>query len=141
VSSAAGLALLALAGALAAGGGFYSVSNPGADVSATTARQLRRYLATRHRKHERLRLVELSVSYDARRGISGLDYKIARQADDVPPGRGLWNTEGKGALECDSGAIVAWAMSTVPRSERTGRSCPRPASSVAGRVVACASRR
>jgi hypothetical protein len=121
-------------------GGFYSVSNPGAGVTANTAEQLKRYLAARHRKHERLRLVELSVSYDPRRGISGLDYKIARRADDVPRGRGQWNTEGKGSIDCDSGSIIAWAMSTVPPRERTGRSCPLPAASGARRVVACAAR-
>jgi hypothetical protein len=118
------------------GGGFYADSvRPGAGVTATNAGQLARWFEARHAKGERLQLVELLIDYDGGRRLGHLDYKVRRRADDVKRGGGAWNTEGKGAIRCADGKIVAWAMSTVPARARTGRVCPgRPR---ARAVVAC----
>ena len=128
------------------GGGFYAdVARRGApdgSTTATTAEQLAKYFAARHEKKDRLRLVELSVAYEKRRGLGNFEYKILRRADDVNTSRGAWNTEGKGAVECDGGKIAAWSMSTIRARERTGLICPRPGASARKRraVVACARR-
>jgi hypothetical protein len=118
--------------------GYYAVER----FTATTRQQAERYFAARHRKGERLRLVELSITYERRRRIGNIVYKLARRAKDVGAFRGGWNTEGKGAIKCAGGRIVAWAMSTVPRRTRTGFACPRPKRPDARppAVVACAGR-
>lgn len=96
---------------------------------------LSRYLAARHRRRERLRLIEVSVGYS--RGLGQIGFKVDRRADDL---RGLGirtrRAGGKGAIDCRRRKIAVWSMG-MPHDRF--RLCPRPAAPTRS-PVACGDR-
>jgi hypothetical protein len=127
----------------AAGGGWYSLTegdprDRARNFSTRDPSALRRYLAARHRRHERLRLRELVVGYS--NGLAELEYRLSRRADDV---RSWPDTAsrvlGKGAVDCARRKIAVWSMATPahPSPAHTPPLCPRPDAPTSG-AVACA---
>lgn len=120
-----------------AGPGWYTVgTRRGAGrVAAYDLDALRDYLAARHRRHERIRLVELRVDPGGRQGH--IEFRLTREADDLGARRPI-AVEGKGAFDCASRRLIAWSMSDVDADEMTGPLCPGgKRSSDHRRVVAC----
>jgi hypothetical protein len=123
-------------------GGWYSVSEAGRR-HFVTARQsdLARYFVGRHRRGERMRLLEVAIGFA--NGLGHIEFRIDRRADDLRR-LGITTTiaYGKGALRCEDGRIVAWSMGMA-----AGRGdphdgfeiCPPPPTRVAA-VIACARR-
>jgi hypothetical protein len=120
-------------------GGWYSDGlSKTRGVSIRSTAELQRYLLSRHRQQERLRLRELRI--DASGGLGQLEFKLARRAQDLVPGRWL-AVEGKGALACDSGAPVTWTMGTSEPDEQVGPLCPRPRTPrTPTHIIACSRR-
>jgi hypothetical protein len=125
-------------------GGWYSVTegNPrrgGRHSVARSQSSLAHYFRRRHAHGERLRLLEVDVSYA--NGLGHIAFRVDRRADDLRR-LGIRTTVayGKGALRCEDGKIVVWSMGM-----QAGRSdphadfeiCPRPAIRVKA-IVACA---
>jgi hypothetical protein len=122
--------------------GWYSVSEGRRRHFVTTERgALAGYFARRHRRGERLRLLQLDVSFA--NGLGQVAYLLDRRADDLRR-LGVRTTiaVGKGAVDCDTGEIVVWStgmpVGTRGARERFGI-CPRPRSA-AGAPVVCARR-
>jgi hypothetical protein len=120
--------------------GWYSVSDGRGRHFVTYSRSgLPEYFARRHRRGERLRLLEVDVSYA--RGLGHMAYRVERRAGDLAR-LGIVGTTavGKGALDCETGKIVVWSMGQ-PAGQRFTRFavCPRPTSRT-GAIVACARR-
>jgi hypothetical protein len=125
---------------MAPDGGWWSVSGgpPSSRVTAATSDEFRSYVQRRFQMEERLRLVEIAVSY--RGNLADFGIKLQRTADDLPTsGDRDWNTEGKGAIDCRRMVVVVWSITTVPDSELTDPSCPRFVAK-RNRVVACLTR-
>jgi len=116
---------------------WYSVAEAGAppfaayDLDAFLA-----YAAERHRRHERLRLVAVSVSGPGWHGGAGVVYALTRHADERPrwpswPGGGGGGREqtavGKGAIDCVNQSIRVWSMTVTGEPWRAGRPGPCPA--------------
>lgn len=80
-------------------GGF----NPG--FIAWSRKDLLPYLAERHAKHERLRLLQIQVA-GSLDGVVNMGFDVARQADDIP----AHVAGGKGALDCGARTIVVWNL-------------------------------
>jgi hypothetical protein len=90
--------------------GWYSVSDGrGRHFVTYSRRGLPEYFARRHRRGERLRLLEVDVSYA--RGLGHIAYRVDRRADDLAR-LGITGTTaiGKGAVNCETGKIVVWSM-------------------------------
>jgi hypothetical protein len=120
--------------------GWYSVSDGRRRHFVTYSRHgLPSYFARRHRRGERLRLLEVDVSYA--RGLGHVAYLIERRADDLRR-LGIMHTRaiGKGALNCETGQIVVWSMG-MPAGDGHGpfQVCPPPSKPTRA-VVACARR-
>jgi hypothetical protein len=120
--------------------GWYSVSDGRGRHFVTYSKSgLPEYFARRHRHGERLRLLEVDVSYA--RGLGHMAYLVERRADDLAR-LGIVGTTavGKGALDCRTRKIVVWSMG-MPAGERFARFavCPRPRTRT-GATVACARR-
>ncbi len=111
----------------AAGYGWWSVNGGGGEaITATDRSQLQRYLAARHAQQERYDLREVRVRPRQEEGIVDLEVKLARTASDLRRiGSQAWNTEGKGALHCDTGRVIVWSVTTSPDEELTDPVCPR----------------
>jgi hypothetical protein len=120
--------------------GWYSVTDGRRRHFVTYSRHgLPEYFARRHRRGERLRLLEVDVSYA--RGLGHVAYLIERRADDLRH-LGIMHTRaiGKGALNCETGQIVVWSMG-MPAGDGHGpfQVCPPPSKPTRA-VVACARR-
>ena len=90
--------------------GWYSVTEGRRRHFVTSERSaLARYFARRHRRGERLRLLELDVSFA--NGLGHIAYRLDRRADDLRRlGVRMAIALGKGAVDCESGEIVVWSM-------------------------------
>lgn len=107
------------------------------------------YFARRHRQGERLRLLEAAVTRIRPRSwfpeidetVAGVEFVLVRRARDLAQlGGSNRVSSGKGALDCRTGAVVAWTMGldvsrTYPRRGR--RLCPRRSRSGRARPVLC----
>jgi hypothetical protein len=112
---------------------------------------LLRYLATRYRSGERMRLVQVKIARVPPRGwfqsitddVAGVDYSVRLEAPDLAsyPGRNRLAT-GKAGFGCSDGRLLAWSMGLdtaagrLAHSERLCRVASRIKES-AHRVVAC----
>jgi hypothetical protein len=120
--------------------GWYSVTDGRRRHFVTYSRRgLPGYFARRHRHGERLRLLEMDVSYA--RGLGHIAYLIDRRADDLRR-LGITHTRaiGKGAVSCETGQIIVWSLG-MPPGHGHGRFeiCPPPRFPRRA-IVACARR-
>lgn len=126
---------------VAPSGGWYSVSDGRRrQFVAYSRRGLPGYFARRHRHGERLRLVQVDVSFG--NGLGHIAYLIDRRADDLRR-LGITGTTaiGKGALDCETGRIVVWSMGMpAGRGHERFEVCPPPRVPTRA-TVACARRR
>lgn len=121
--------------------GWYSVTEGRRRHFVAYARRpLLRYFAARHRRHERLRLLELAVGPEGE-GTAGFSFRVRRTARDLRS-IGITNTvaTGKGSVACGRGKIFVWSMAHAPRRALGGPLCPRPEEEY-GRVTIACSRR
>ncbi len=129
------------------GGGWYSIGEggirrPRRHFVARDRTRLARYFARRHRRSDRMRLLEVSAGYEEKRGIAHLGYRVRRRADDLRR-LGIRTTiaDGKGAIDCEERKIAVWSMAM--RGGRPsvghGRICPRPRRRTSA-AIACAPR-
>lgn len=88
---------------------WYSVSGPGGriDPEARNRSTLATYLDGRSQLGERIELVKLGTEYEAARDIAHIVFQIRRTAPDID---GAPILEGKGAVDCRLGRIVAWGV-------------------------------
>jgi hypothetical protein len=112
-------------------------------------RKLLRYFARRHKHHERLHLLRISVTrtglLDEENNL-GIVYILTRNADDLDPGLGGPDNvaSGKGAINCERRQIFVWSMDMKVGETRSARDaagwlCVGPPGWRPGRaVVACA---
>jgi hypothetical protein len=127
-------------------GGWYSVTegNPrrgGRHSVASNRSSLASYFRRRHAHGERLRLLEVDVSYAY--GLGHIAFRVDRRADDLRR-LGIRTTvaHGKGALRCEDGKIVVWSMGMEAGPEERHLEftiCPSPSVPVRA-IVACARR-
>jgi hypothetical protein len=131
---------------LAPYGGWYSVTEGntrrgGRHFVATRQRELARYFTGRHRRGERMRLLEVAVGFA--NGLGHIEFRVDRRADDLRRLGIRTNVAyGKGALRCGDGKIVVWSMGM-----QAGRTdphegfeiCPPPPTRTSA-IVACARR-
>jgi hypothetical protein len=131
---------------LAPHGGWYSVTEGdprGArrHFVAETQSELARYFAGRHRRGERVRLLEVAVGVAG--GLGHIEFRVDRRADDLRR-LGIRTTVayGKGALRCGDGTIVVWSMG-MQAGRRDPHAkfeiCPPPPTRTTA-IVACARR-
>jgi hypothetical protein len=120
--------------------GWYSVTDGRRRHFVTYSRHgLPTYFARRHRQGERLRLLEVDVSFA--RGLGHVAYVIERRADDLRR-LGIMHTRaiGKGTVSCETREIVVWSMGMPPgRGHPAFQVCPPPREPTRA-IVACARR-
>jgi hypothetical protein len=95
---------------------WYSVGNdPGQRIAGDAYRRetLLRYFAERHAAHERLSPVRIQIN-GASAGYSHFEYRVLRNADDLPAGQVVF--DGKGAASCYTGKLAVWSMGVAGRS-------------------------
>jgi hypothetical protein len=134
---------------------WYTVSNvePGGKIVSGFVTydqgELLRYLAKRHKKGERLRLLKVSLT---QAGLLGRDdnvgfvYVLNRTASDLDPSFGgpARIASGQGAINCKNRRIFTWRMEMKAGDDRTNREatiwlCKDPPGWKPGKaVVACA---
>lgn len=101
-------------------------ADPGRGVDAltlATPEELLAYFAARHARHERLRLVDLTVNPDG--GVPGgpaILFRVTRTADDLPERM----FGGKGGVNCAHGTIFLWSQG-APFDGIAPPGVPRPA--------------
>jgi hypothetical protein len=123
-------------------GGWYSVSEAGRrHFVATDRTTIARYLARRHARGERLRLLELAVAFG--NGFGQIEFQLVRRADDLRRLGVLTRiAHGKGGVDCSTGQAVVWSMGMHAgrRDPHAGfEICPQPPRPTAA-IVACARR-
>jgi len=100
--------------------GWWSTTSPGARLGhrASSRASLVRYVAARHRRHERLRLLQLRYNgNDARGGHFAV--RLVRRADGLPAPPWV----GKGAVRCAHPAgVIVWSTGRDGRRVPPGRS-------------------
>lgn len=92
---------------------WFSSGGPGVrfGAEAEKRRSLLPYLAARHRKHDRIRLLSYRFNgYEAQREIGHFGVKMMRQADDYRRGN-AFEIEGKGAIDCSQSPVRFMVLS------------------------------
>jgi len=107
----------------------------------TDSKKLASFFARRHRHGELLRLEEVSVTAPPRTTEErGLLFRFQRRARDLRR-YGVSNglAAGKAQINCSTGKLIVWSMSTPPGPSRQGpRLCPAPERPSSQAVIACA---
>jgi hypothetical protein len=112
---------------------------------------LLRRLASRHGHAERALLVDVAVTRippgswfpNVGEEVSGVDYRVRRDADDFGAlGGGNRIASGKGALTCAGGRLLAWSVALDAgrrpgKSQRLCRATRRRPAAPRGAVIAC----
>jgi hypothetical protein len=94
---------------------------------------LKSYLMSRYARRDYIALAQLALS-PPQRGIGNFDFITYRTAADIPSD--LPVTEGKGAVDCQTGRVIVWSMGG-PVASAMGTLCPMPAKTSADQAVVC----
>lgn len=98
--------------------GWFSVEGVGERLNsdASDRATLGAYLQERADAGERLRLVAMATEYELARNVTHLAYNVKRK----PETSGIAAVVvGKGAVDCESGRIMAWSMGTSDAGQQT----------------------
>lgn len=99
--------------------------------------QLDDYFERRANHDESMKLIELSLDYEAERDISHISYVIARTADDTAKFGPM--VTGKGAIACGEGKIELLSMGMAKDiMDGIGPYCPKPEEQDDDVAVVCA---
>ena len=99
--------------------------------------ELAEYFEGRAAHDETMKLVSLSLDYEAERDISHITYIIERTADDTAEFGTM--VTGKGAIACGEGKIELLSMGMAKDiMEGVGRYCPEPEAPDANVAAVCA---
>lgn len=82
------------------------------------------YFAERHDRNERLALVEVKAGASSHPQAVGLEFKVRREADDLPSWLDPF-AYGKAGIDCAEQAIYLWSMGQNDR-DFLRQVCPRP---------------
>lgn len=116
----------------------------GRSFTLRSGRELARFVNKRHIHHDRIDLMAIEVGYDAPRALGQMAFVASRKADDLKPGTGGPQSiaDGKGAINCRTGAIVVTSLGMVPPGRNPPphvvQCPPGPSTMPPMTVVACA---